>query len=170
MTVTLNRAKYRALRNMTRAIARGDFDAALKWSLIFNGQLIIAKRLSDLRQRRPRRKPRKPAPKPAPASAAAPPAPPPPRRLSDDPYFDRKLREANPDPGDGLVGDEILDAPLHNPGPTGPRTWREFYHPEDWMFEEGRGPPAQFSERGKAGLLKPRPLNIPAHLFRKSSR
>ena len=27
---TLNRAKYRALRNMTRAIARGDFDAALR--------------------------------------------------------------------------------------------------------------------------------------------
>jgi hypothetical protein len=64
--ITLNKAKHRALRNMTRAIARGDFDAALRWSLIFDGQLMIARRFSDLRQRRPRRRPRPPLPKPAP--------------------------------------------------------------------------------------------------------
>ena len=134
MTITLDRSKYRALRNMTRAISRGDFNAALKWSLIFEGQLAIAKRFSDLQRRRPRRRPRKPSPKPAePAKAVAP-----------------------PEPEQVLVGDEVLDAPLRNPGPTGPRTWREFYHPEGWMYEEGRGPAVQFSERGKAGLLKPR--------------
>jgi len=134
--ITLDKAKYRALRNMTRAIARGDADAALKWSLIFEGQLKIAKRFSDLQRRRPRRKPRKPLPGPA--------APAPPPATCQAP-----------------VGDEILDVPLRDPGPTGPRTWREFYNPEDWMFEGGRGPPVLLSERGRAGLLKPRPLDLP---------
>lgn len=145
--ITLHQAKYRALRQMTKAIARGDANAALKWSLIFDGQLMIAKRFSDLQQRRPRRKPRKPAPKPAAAVEVQP-----------------------PEPEQIHTGHEILDAPLHDPQPTGPRTWREFYHPEGWMFEEGRGPPVQLSERGRAGLLKPRPVKLPPGLVGKPSR
>jgi hypothetical protein len=33
---------------MTRAISRGDFGAALKWSLIFERQLSIALKLAEL--------------------------------------------------------------------------------------------------------------------------
>jgi hypothetical protein len=97
--ITLDRSKYRALRQMTKAINRGDIDAALKWSLIFKGQLVIAKRFSDLVQRRPRRKPRKPLPKPAaaPAKAAVAQAKPKPapknRSLA---ILEARLRTANP--------------------------------------------------------------------------
>ena len=91
----INKARYRALRNMTRAIARGDFDAALKWSVIFDGQIMIAKRFFDLQQHRPRRKPGK---KPPARSAAQPlQAATSSRKVSSgSAYLDRKLREANP--------------------------------------------------------------------------
>jgi hypothetical protein len=121
--ITLHRSKYRALRQMTKAINRGDIDAALKWSLIFKGQLVIAKRFSDLVQRRPRRKPRKPLPKPAAAPAKA-------------AVAQAKAKPEQPP----LKGDDFFDSPLASAGPTGPRTWREFYHPEPWMFEPGRPP------------------------------
>jgi hypothetical protein len=72
--IKLNYIRHRALRQMKKAIERGDFDAALKWSLIVDAQLLIAKRLSDLTRRRHRSKPRKPPAKPdaAPATKTAP--------------------------------------------------------------------------------------------------
>ncbi|MDP3738887.1 MAG: hypothetical protein Q8R02_15945 [Hyphomonadaceae bacterium] len=43
---------WRALKQMEKAIKRGDFDAAFGWTMIANRQLRMARRLSDLRNPR----------------------------------------------------------------------------------------------------------------------
>ena len=53
--ITLERSRYRALRNMIRATGRGDFAAAFNWSLVVDGHIRTAQRLSDLKHPRPHR-------------------------------------------------------------------------------------------------------------------
>jgi hypothetical protein len=61
--IDLDRAYFGALRQLTRAITRGDLKAAFYWSAIVDRQLRIATRFHDLVRRRPRRKPNRPRPK-----------------------------------------------------------------------------------------------------------
>jgi hypothetical protein len=61
--IELDRVYFRALRQLTKAITRGDLEAAFYWSAIVDRQLRIATRFHDLVRRRPRRKPNRPLPK-----------------------------------------------------------------------------------------------------------
>ena len=60
----------RALRQVSRAIKRGDLAAAERWVAVMNARIAIAQRIGDLIARRPHRNARRYAaqrPRPAPA-------------------------------------------------------------------------------------------------------
>jgi hypothetical protein len=65
--ITLDAAMYRAYRHVARAIRRGDFAAADRWTSLLERQAFLATRVSNLARREHRPKPLRPLPPPPPA-------------------------------------------------------------------------------------------------------